>query len=185
MVVGLSGVQFGLQLYKWIVSLRNRTAERRGRQNAWVWRTWQGYYFRVLSWSWITLMFSGLLRKLCFTKLLSRLLHKVCRPLPSPVLLRKALFFPRFIFLLAVKKSDLYISASVMSHIILLNCSIKAKIRAVDIANQIWEFSYSYSKNRAVCIGFACYHISTTYSPPLRGYVIVYYLANVSGYVHV
>ena len=34
-----------------IVSLRNRTAGRRGRQNARVWQTWQGYYLRVLSWS--------------------------------------------------------------------------------------------------------------------------------------
>ena len=29
------------------LSLRNRTAERRGRQNAWVWQTWQTYYLCV------------------------------------------------------------------------------------------------------------------------------------------
>ena len=45
------------------VSLRNRTAKRRGRQNACVWQTWQCYYVRVLSWSSLTLMFSGLLQK--------------------------------------------------------------------------------------------------------------------------
>ena len=32
-------------------SVRNRTAGRKGRQNACVWQTWQGYYLRVLSWS--------------------------------------------------------------------------------------------------------------------------------------
>ena len=50
----------------WIVSLRNRTAGRRGRQNACAWRTWQGHYFRVLSWSSLTSMFSGLLQKNLF-----------------------------------------------------------------------------------------------------------------------
>ena len=34
-----------------IVNLRNRTAGRRRRQNARVWRTWQGCFLRVLSWS--------------------------------------------------------------------------------------------------------------------------------------
>ena len=34
-----------------LVSLRNRTAGRRGRQNACAWQTWQGYYLRVLTWS--------------------------------------------------------------------------------------------------------------------------------------
>ena len=32
-----------------LVSLRNRKAERRGRQNVCVWKTWKGYYLRVLS----------------------------------------------------------------------------------------------------------------------------------------
>ena len=31
------------------VSLRNRTADRRGRQNACLWQTWQGHYLRVMS----------------------------------------------------------------------------------------------------------------------------------------
>ena len=34
-----------------LVSLRNKTAERRGRQNACACQTWQGYYLRVSSWS--------------------------------------------------------------------------------------------------------------------------------------
>ena len=34
-----------------LVSLRNRVVGRRGRQNAYVWQTWQGYYLRALSWS--------------------------------------------------------------------------------------------------------------------------------------
>ena len=83
-----------------LVSLRNRTAERRRLQNACVWQTWQGYSSRVLSWSSLKLMFSGLLQKDLFkegevrrkifeTKLLSRLSHKVCGLLSSPVLLRK------------------------------------------------------------------------------------------------
>ena len=48
----------------WIlVSLCNRMAERRGRQNTCVWQKWQGYYSCVLSWSSVKLMFSGLLQK--------------------------------------------------------------------------------------------------------------------------
>ena len=43
-----------------IVSLRNRTAERGGLQNVFVWRTWEGYYLRVLSWSSLK---SGVLQK--------------------------------------------------------------------------------------------------------------------------
>ena len=46
-----------------LVSLRNRTAERRGRQNAWAWQTWQACYVCVLWWSSLNLMFSGLLLK--------------------------------------------------------------------------------------------------------------------------
>ena len=44
----------GIYRYAWpgvtvVVSfLRNRTAERRGRQTAFVWQTWQGYYLRSL-----------------------------------------------------------------------------------------------------------------------------------------
>ena len=47
--------------------LDNRTAGRRGRQIACAWQTWQGYYLgyyvRILSWSSLTSMFSGLLQK--------------------------------------------------------------------------------------------------------------------------
>ena len=45
------------------VSVRNRMAGRRRRQNGCVSQTWQGYYLHVLSWSSITFMFSGLLQK--------------------------------------------------------------------------------------------------------------------------
>ena len=38
-------------LLETLLSVRNRTAGRRGRQNVCVWQTWQGYYLRVLSWS--------------------------------------------------------------------------------------------------------------------------------------
>ena len=34
-----------------VVSLRNRTAERRGRKNVCVWQTWQGCNLHVMSWS--------------------------------------------------------------------------------------------------------------------------------------
>ena len=51
------------QLHRTIVSLRNRTAGRRGREIACAWQTWQGYYLRFLSWSSLTSMFSDLLRK--------------------------------------------------------------------------------------------------------------------------
>ena len=46
-----------------MVSLRNRTVERRGRQNAWARQTWWGYYLRVLSGIHLTLMFLALLQK--------------------------------------------------------------------------------------------------------------------------
>ena len=46
-----------------MVSLRNRTAGRRGRQNVCVWQTWQGYHLRVLSWS--SLRFSDLYENAC------------------------------------------------------------------------------------------------------------------------
>ena len=83
------------------MSLRNRSAGRRGRHNACARQTWQGYYLRVLSWSslntYVLWSFTkrSVWRKVTFgenlfqTKLLSRLSHKVCRLLSSPVLLRK------------------------------------------------------------------------------------------------
>ena len=54
--------------FKTVVSLRNGTAGRRGRQIACAWRTWQGYNLGVLSWSWLTSMFSGLLQKDLFKR---------------------------------------------------------------------------------------------------------------------
>ena len=50
-----------------IVSLRNRMAGRRGRQNACAWQKWQDYYVRVLSWYiHITLTFTSLYKKIPF-----------------------------------------------------------------------------------------------------------------------
>ena len=46
-----------------LLSVRKRTAERRGRQNAWVWQAWRGYYFSVLSEIHLTLMFFARLQK--------------------------------------------------------------------------------------------------------------------------
>ena len=82
------------------MSLRNRTAERRGRQNAW--QTWRSYYLRVLSGIHLTLMFflffvfffcsstkRSVWRNVKFgrrffqTNLFSRLPNKVCRRLSS------------------------------------------------------------------------------------------------------
>ena len=54
-----------------IVSLRNRTAEKRGRQNAWAWQTWQRYSWRVLSGIHLTLMFFGLLQNYLFKRMWS------------------------------------------------------------------------------------------------------------------
>ena len=45
-------------LLETLVSVRNRTAGRRGRQNVCVWQTWQGYYLRVLSWSSLNILCS-------------------------------------------------------------------------------------------------------------------------------
>ena len=58
-----------------MVSLRKRTAQRRKWHFTCVWQTWQDYYLRV--------KFGGTLFQ---TKLWSRLSHKVCRLLSSPVL---------------------------------------------------------------------------------------------------
>ena len=46
-----------------IVSLRDRTAERWGRQNACVWQTWQVKFLLFLWWSSLKLMFSDLFKK--------------------------------------------------------------------------------------------------------------------------
>ena len=61
-----------------------------GRQNACVWRTWQGYYLLVLSWSSLTSMFSGLLQcsfaKSCFKQNYCHACHArfdVFFPVPS------------------------------------------------------------------------------------------------------
>ena len=71
-----------------LVSLRNRTVGRRGRQIPCAWWTWQGYYLRVLSWFSrnINVFWSftkrSLYRRVKFgenlfhTKLLSRLSHR-------------------------------------------------------------------------------------------------------------
>ena len=48
--------------WEW-VSLRHRTAERRRRQNACVWQTWQGCYLRVLSWSSFNIIVSVFLHR--------------------------------------------------------------------------------------------------------------------------
>ena len=52
-----------IRLFVTLLSLGNRTAGRRRRQIARVWQTWQGYFLRVLAWSSLTSMFSGLLQK--------------------------------------------------------------------------------------------------------------------------
>ena len=84
-----------------LLSLPNRTAGRRGQQNACAWQTWQGYYLRVMSWSSLDInafwSFTkrSVQRRVDFggrvfqPKLLSRLSHKVCGLPSSPVLLRK------------------------------------------------------------------------------------------------
>ena len=82
-----------------IVSLRNRMAGRRGRQNTCAWQKWQA---RTITYVFcrdihLALTFTSVYKKISFKgewslakncfkqKLLSRLLHKVCRLLSSPV----------------------------------------------------------------------------------------------------
>ena len=75
-----------------LVSLRKRTAERRGQQNAWVWQTWRGYYSRVLSGIHLTLMFFALLQKDLFKGMWSLaegfLKQNYCRACPTRGTLR-------------------------------------------------------------------------------------------------
>ena len=47
------------------VSFRNRTAERRGQQKAWVWQTWRDHYLPVFSGVHLTLMFFFFYKKIC------------------------------------------------------------------------------------------------------------------------
>ena len=58
------------------------------RQNVCAWQTWQRYCLRVLSWSFIKLMFSGVLQVFS-NKVIVTLSHKVCRLLSSHVLFSK------------------------------------------------------------------------------------------------
>ena len=90
-------------LLETLVSVRNRTAGRRGLQNARVWQTWQGYSLRVLSWSSLNILcFVVFYKKISlkesevWRKVISKqnychasVPHKVCRLLTSPVLLCK------------------------------------------------------------------------------------------------
>ena len=46
-----------------LVSLHNGMTEKKGQQNACVWQTWQAYDLRILWWSSLKSMFSGLLQK--------------------------------------------------------------------------------------------------------------------------
>ena len=94
-------MQRGVLLWAIIVSSRNRTVERRGRQNARAWQTWRGLLLAcfVANSLKIDVSFSSTKRSVqrnvkfggskAKAKLLSRLSHKVCRRLSSPVLLRK------------------------------------------------------------------------------------------------
>ena len=60
-----------------LVSLRNRTAGRRGRQIPCAWRTWQGQYLRVLLRTSLSSMFSGLLQKDLYKKFESEVWRNV------------------------------------------------------------------------------------------------------------
>ena len=78
-----------------LVSLRNKTAERRGRQNACACQTWQGYYLRVSSWSSPNINVFWSLQKYLFKgkwslakRYLKQILCHACL-LSSPVLLLK------------------------------------------------------------------------------------------------
>ena len=158
--------------FKLLASLRNRTAERWGRQNARVWQTWQGYYLRVLLWSSLTLMFSGLLQKDLFkrgwnlaknvfqTNLLSRLSHKVCHLLSSPVLLRKftiicVVFFNlTFLFTYTLGygygcNNDFTLSKYNMSHILYLQGMLLSYWSEAELYSS--KQTYSWTPGEMVC----------------------------------
>ena len=90
--------------WEW-VSLRNRTADRRRRQNACVWQTWQGCCLGVLSWSSFNIIVSiflhrdlikgmwSLAKSFFEIKLLSSSSHKVYRILSSSALCVNSLLF--------------------------------------------------------------------------------------------
>ena len=64
-VLGAAGIDWCITtgFQRKIVSLRYRTAERRGRQNACVRQPWQPYYLCVWWWSSLKFLFSGLLHE--------------------------------------------------------------------------------------------------------------------------
>ena len=100
------------------VSLCNRMAERGGRQNACVWQTWCGNYFCF----YFPLMLSGLLQedllKRGWSLAKSFVKQNYCNACPT----RYAVFFP------------------------LLSCFLSSLLLKSEqlMANQIWEFCYSY-----------------------------------------
>ena len=68
-----TGYCIHMQFY-WVcefVSFRKRKASRREKQNVCVWQTWHGFYFRVLSWSTLTISVFGFLQKDMFKERLS------------------------------------------------------------------------------------------------------------------
>ena len=71
--------------YKWC--LRKMTAERKGRQNVCMRQTWQGYYFRVLSWSLLIIVFLSCLKE---SEVWQKTFKYYCRALHSSF----AVFFP-------------------------------------------------------------------------------------------
>ena len=137
-----------------------------------VWQTWQGYYLRVFSWSSLTLMFSGLLQKDLFkggwslaknffqTNLLSRLSHKVCHLLSSPVVLRKftiicVVFFNlAFLFTYTLGygygcSNDFTLSKYNMSHILYLQGMLLSYWSEAELYSS--KQTYSWTPGEMVC----------------------------------
>ena len=107
------------------VSVRNRMAGRRRRQNGCLWQTWQGYYLHVLSWSSITFIcFLVFYKKVClkecevWQKVISNKIIAVnaCHT-RFPVLLRKFTWLNKNLCVIVSVYDNLLLSTSVLCNL--------------------------------------------------------------------
>ena len=147
-----------------IVSLRNGTAGRRGRQNVCVWQTWQGYNLHVMSWSSLRITVLWFLQKdlfkgkWCLAK--SYFKQNCCHGCHT----RFAVFFP----LPSCCVSSLILDSRTRLNFIKLHCNLfffffTRKVSMVIYIEEDWALSRSQNGNwhSITCL---CYYAAKTRS---------------------